>query len=69
MFMLRRAAGVRFTCRVAGIEPLEDASLRMLVEVDVRPCGVVGDAKQKITATLKPTVSKVINGVHGTHRE
>ena len=44
-------------------------SLRMLVEVDVRPCRVVGDAKQKITATLNPTVSKVINGVHGTHRE
>ena len=41
----------------------------MLFEVDVRPCRVVGDAKQKITATLKSTVSKVINGVHGIHRE
>ncbi len=37
----------------------------MLVAAGVRPWRAVGDAKQKIEATLELTVSKGINGVHG----
>jgi len=36
----------------------------MLDEAGVRPWRVVGDAKQKIKATLELSVSKVINNVH-----
>ena len=39
-------------------------SSRMPVEAGVRPWRVVGDAKQKIKATLELSVSKVINNVH-----
>jgi len=37
----------------------------MLDEAGVRPWRVVGDAKQKIEATLELDVSKFTNSVHG----
>ena len=37
----------------------------MLVEASVQLRRVVGNAKEKIKATLEVTVSNVINGVHG----
>ena len=37
----------------------------MLVEVGMRPWRVVGDAKQKIEATLELAMNKMINTAHG----
>ena len=74
-----RGIVVEIRCKGQGVDSairmIEGASLgsaRMLVEVahrsGMRPCRLVGSAKQEIEATLELTVSKVINGVHGIFR-
>ena len=66
LFMLRPTAEARFTRR-ALLASSTGCFARMLVEADVRPCKLVGNAKQRIKATLEP-VSKVINGVYDIPR-
>ena len=49
----------------SAVRTAEGNSLRMLVEAGIRPWRSVGDAKQKIEATLELPVSKVINCLYG----